>query len=75
MKVTVTYEILIETIQEIIDEAERVLGENANHNEVTDYVLEALDEYIVPEFNYHHYDDLTVDTIYNMLYEKDKNKE
>lgn len=75
MRVTVTYEVPIEVIEKLIDEAEQVLGENPDYDEATDYILDLLDEYIGENINYHHYSDSTQDAIYNMLYEKDKNKE
>lgn len=74
MKVTVTYEIPTEVIEELVDAAEQILDKNTDYDEATNYILDLLDITIGEEFNYHHYDDLTVDTIYNLLYERDKNK-
>lgn len=72
MKVTITYEIPIEVIEKLINKAERVFNEDTDYDEATNYILDLLDAYIDEEVNYNHYDDLTVDTIYNLLYERYK---
>lgn len=75
MKVTITYEVPTNVIEELIEDAEKyAFDENTDCDEATDYILDLLDEYIAENINYNHYDDLTVDAIYNLLYERDKNK-
>lgn len=72
MRVTVTYDIPIEVIEKLIDETEQIFNEDIDYDEATDYILDELDVYIGEEVNYNHYDDLTVNTIYNLLYERYK---
>lgn len=74
MKVTVTYEIPVEVIEELVNAAKQILDKNTDYDEATNYILDLLDITIGEEFNYHHYDDVTVSTIQDLLYERCEHK-